>query len=204
AMKLSLYQLESHLRSPSAESSMTRAINLAPIYIVSGDEWVLKQDAMQLIRKAAKKNGIFERVRLTPENSQADSLYTALYSHSLLAEKCLLELDFRLQLPQKTTSEILFDYAKNPSPDQIILLDMPKLDAKITKTSWFSALDSNGMHIPVWPISRADLPKWIRERAQKYKLKINQDAANLLADYTEGNLAATLSGLEKIYLLQPQ
>jgi DNA polymerase III subunit delta len=200
-MKLALYQLESHLGLSSAESS--RAKNLALIYIISGDEWVLKQDAILLIRKAAKKNGILERVRLTPE-AQAESLYTALHSNSLLAEKRLLELDFRTQGPHKIASDILHEYAKKPSKDQIVLLDMAKLDAKTTKTSWFTALENAGIYISIWPISRAELPKWIRERAQKYKVKMNQDAANLLADYTEGNLASTLSALEKIYLLQPQ
>ena len=41
------------------------------------------------------------------------------------------------------------------------------------------------------------------QRAKRYKLQMNRDAANLLTDYVEGNLSAAVQALEKIYLLQP-
>lgn len=192
-MKLTQAQLEPHLSK-----------SLAAIYIVSGDEILLKQDVLQLIRKAAKQAGFNERIRITPEAGYDwEQLYSMLYSGSLLAEKRLFEFDFRDMTPNKVASAILQDYAKKPSPDNLLLIDISKVDDKIQKSAWYKALEGAGIAIPVWPIAREQLPQWISQRAKKYKLQINPDAAKLLADYVEGNLIAAAQALEKMYLLQP-
>lgn len=193
-MKLNHAQLEQHLSK-----------SLAAIYIVSGDEILLKQDALQLIRKAAKNAGFNERIRITPEAGYDwEQLYSVLYSNSLLAEKRLFEFDFRDITPNKAASAILQEYAKKPLNDNLILIDLSKVDDKIAKSAWYKALESAGMAIAVWPIAREQLPQWINQRAKKYKLQFNPDAAKLLADYVEGNLMAAAQALEKIYLLRPE
>lgn len=193
-MKITFFQLEPHL-----------AKELANIYIVSGDELLLKQDAINLIRQAAKQAGFTERVRLMPEAGYDwEQLYSVLYSASLLAEKNLVELDFRNIAPNKVASKILQEYAAKPAPDKLLLIDISKVDDKISKSAWYRALEKSGISIPIWPPARAQLPQWILQRAKKYKITMQQDAANLLADFIEGNLAAAAQVIEKIYLLKPQ
>ncbi|EKD71551.1 MAG: DNA polymerase III subunit delta, partial [uncultured bacterium] len=193
-MKLTYFQLEPHLTK-----------KLSPVYIVSGDEILLKQDAFLLIKKAAKANEFHERIRLTPEAGfDWEQLYSLLYSSSLLAEKRLIELDFRDILPNKTASDILKEYALRPSSDVILLIDLAKIDDKISRSSWYQALEKIGISVTIWPIPREQLPKWIIDRAKKYKLDIAQDAALLLTDYVEGNLVAAEQMIEKLYLLNPQ
>ena len=192
-MKLTYFQLESHLVK-----------NLDGIYVISGEELFLKQEAIQLIRKASKQAGFNERIRIAPEDNNEDALYTALNSSSLLAEKRLIEINFRDSLPNKTTSQILERYATSPSPDTILLIELGKLDTKITKNNWYAALEKKGIIITIWPISREALLQWIIQRAKKYKLSFEPEAVNLLADYTEGNLIAAAQAIEKIYLLKPE
>lgn len=192
-MKLTYFQLEQHL-----------AQQLAPIYIVSSDELILKQDAINLIRQAAKQAGFNERIRLMPEAGYDwEQLYAVLYSNSLLADKNLIELDFRNITPNKVASKILQEYAAKPLSDKILLIDISKVDDKISKSAWYKALEKAGMVIPIWPPQRNQLPQWIVQRAKKYKLVMLPDAANLLADFIEGNLAAAAQVIEKIYLLKP-
>lgn len=191
-MKLNLYQLEPHLKA-----------NLSPIYIVSGDEIMLKQDAINMIRKCAKQAGFSERIRITPEAGYDwESLHTTFYANSLLAEKRIIELDFRDNTPHKTAAKILEEYASKPVNDNVLLIDVSKVDDKIARSAWYKALEKNGVVITVWPIPREQLPQWITQRAQKYKLQINLNAANFLADYVEGNLVAAAQAIEKIYLLK--
>jgi DNA polymerase-3 subunit delta len=191
-MKLTLPQLEPHL-----------AKTLAPIYIVSSDDLIQKQEAISTIRKAVKKAQYEERIRLTPEAGfDWDQLYSLLYSQSLLAEKRLIELDFRDIGPNKVASTILKDYAEKPSPDTILLIDLGKLDDKISRSAWYKALEKMGMVIQIWPMTRDQLPTWIMQRARRYKLTIAPEAAALLADYVEGNLVAAAQALEKLYLLR--
>lgn len=193
-MKLTYFQLEPHL-----------AKNLASLYIVSGDELFLKQEAISLIRKAGKLAGFTERTRLTPvAGFDWDSLYTLLHARSLLAEKQIIELDFRDITPNKTASQILQDYAKNLSNDQLVIIDLSKVDDKIAKSAWYKALEKVGMVVTIWPLPREQLPGWILQRTKKYKLQMSADAANLLADFVEGNLIAAAQTIEKIYLLKPE
>lgn len=193
-MKITYFQLEPHLSK-----------QLCPVYIVSGEEILLKQDAINLIRKAAEKRDFSERIRLSPEAGfDWEQLYTLLYSSSLLAEKKILELDFRDSLPNKTASEILKDYAKKPSADVIIIIDLGKIDDKISRSAWYQTLEKLGISLTIWPIPREQLPKWIIDRAKKFKLDFTQDAALLLTDYIEGNLIAAAQTIEKLSLLNPQ
>ena len=106
--------------------------------------------------------------------------------------------------PNKTASKILEAYGENPVLDNLLLIDVGKIDDKIAKSAWYKSLEKIGMVVAIWPIAREQLPQWIIQRAKKYKLQINHDAANLLADYIEGNLVAAAQAIEKIYLLQPQ
>jgi DNA polymerase-3 subunit delta len=84
-----------------------------------------------------------------------------------------------------------------------LLIDIGKIDDKIAKSLWYKALESIGIVVTIWPISREQLPQWITQRAKKYKLAFEPHAANLLADYVEGNLIAAAQAIEKLYLLKP-
>ncbi len=191
-MKLSLAQLELHLKK-----------NISSIYIISGEEIILKRDAIMQIRKAAKLAGFHEykRVMLNAELDEKE-LYHALYANSLFEEKCLLELDLSHHTPTKAIGSLLQEYANNPSSNIVLLMNMEKIDEKIRKNSWYSTLEKNSISIAVWPIPREQLPVWIKNRAKKYRLQINEEAITLLADYVEGNLVAAQQAIEKLYLLQ--
>lgn len=192
-MKLTYFQLQAHLTK-----------QLASLYLISGEELLLKQDVMHMLRKAAKKAGFSERSRFSHDtHHDADQLYATLHAGSLFAEKRLIELDFCDHLPNKAIGKVLQEYVDHPAPDTVVLLEMGKIDSKIAKTSWYKALEKAGMVIALWPIPREQLPQWIQQRAQKYKLQFNRDAATLLVDYVEGNLVAAAQTIEKIYLLRP-
>lgn len=193
-MKLNAYQFEQQLEKP-----------LSPIYIISGDDILLKNDAIHLLRKKAKQAGFSERIRIVPEAGfDWESLYTILNANSLLAEKRIIEIDFRDHTPNKIAAPILESYANNPARDNLLIIDISKIDDKIAKSTWYKALEKAGIAVAIWPISREQLPQWIINRARKYKMQLPIDAANLLADYVEGNSAAAAQMLEKIYLLRPE
>lgn len=192
-MKLTYFQLEQQISK-----------QLAPAYIIGGDELLTRQDAANLIRKAAKNAGFNERIKLAPEAGfDWEQLFSILHSGSLLAEKRLIELDFTSALPNKAAAAILTDYAERPSQDVLLLITTGKIDDKMTKSAWYKAIDKIGASVPIWPVTRDQLPQWIATRAKRYKLQLQQDAVNLLADFVEGNLSAAAQAIEKLYLLRP-
>jgi DNA polymerase-3 subunit delta len=190
-MKLSYFQLPPHLKN-----------KLLPVYVVSGEEELLKDDAIQLIRQSAKNAGMSERTRLTPESaSDWEDLYPSLFATSLLADKRLIELDMRHSTPNKSAATLLCDYIKQPSADQILIINIGKADAKISKNPWYIAAEKTGALVTIWPVPRDQLPKWVIERAKRHNITLTSDAANVLSDFCEGNLASAAQAIEKLVLL---
>lgn len=193
-MKLTYFQLETQL-----------AKSLLPVYLISGDEPFLKQDAISQIRKAAKAKQFTERTRVILQSGYDESqLYNLLHSNSFLAEKRLFEIDCNDTLPNKDIAHILEEYATNPNPDMLLLFSMNKADAKVTKANWFKVYETLGAHVAIWPLNAEQLPQWLNHRARKYKLTFKPAAMQLLCDYVAGNLTAAAQALEKLYLLRAE
>lgn len=190
-MKLSYYQLPPHLKSKRL-----------PVYMISGEDELQKEDAILLIRESAKKAGFTERSRFSPDSANDwDDLYPFLFTTSMLAENRILELDLRNATPNKAASTLLCDYLKNPAPDQLLLINIGKADAKISKSAWYVTIEKIGAIVTIWPVPRDQLPKWIIDRAKKSNVTLTSDAANILSDFCEGNLASAAQAIEKLALL---
>jgi DNA polymerase-3 subunit delta len=192
-MKLPFQQLEQHLSK-----------NLAPIYLVSTDELLLAQEAVDLIRAAARKAGYSERVSLTvePKSDWGKLLYAEAHSLSLFASQRIVELNLANAKPNPATSKILQDISKHPLANTLLIIRSNKFDSKTEQTAWYKALDKAGVSVQIWPITLEQLPGWISQRAKKLKLTITPSAAKLLAEQVEGNLLAASQELEKLSLLQ--
>jgi DNA polymerase III subunit delta len=192
-MKLPYQQLETHLKK-----------NLAAIYLLSGDEHLLLQEALDLIRLKAKQEGYSERVTLNidPGADWGKLLYSESHSLSLFATKRLIELHLAGSKPNAANSKILQDMAKQPLLDSVLIITMNKLDSKAEQSAWYKALDKSGITIPIWPITTDQLPHWLAQRAKKANLSLTTEAATLLASQMEGNLLAAAQEIDKLALLQ--
>lgn len=175
---------------------------LGPIYLVSGDEPLLTQEASDAIRVAARKQGFSERELYHCDTSfDWGQLLTAANSMSLFAEKKIIELRMPTGKPGDKGGKILQEYAQSPSPDNLLLIVTGKLDGGTQKSKWFKAIEDAGQHIQVWPITAAQLPRWIGQRLQHAGLNVEASAIDLLASRIEGNLLAAVQEIEKLKLL---
>lgn len=192
-MKLPFPQLEQHVTK-----------KLAPLYLISGDETLLVQEAADIIRQAANQAGFAERVRITVDTGTdwGNHLFSNSQSLSLFASKRLLDVDLTNAKLTAANTKILQEVAEQLSDDTILLIRTHKLDSKTEKSAWFQTLDKVGVTIPIWPIPIEQLPQWIMQRAKKLGLTIAKPAADMLASQVEGNLLAASQELEKLSLLQ--
>jgi DNA polymerase III subunit delta len=65
----------------------------------------------------------------------------------------------------------------------------------------FKAIEDAGVHIQVWPVTVAQLPRWIGQRLQQAGLSADGNAIDLLVSRIEGNLLAAAQEIEKLKLL---
>lgn len=177
---------------------------LAPIYLVSGDEPLLIQEACDTIRRAARAAGFSERdLYHCDANFDWGQVLTAANSLSLFSEQKIIELRLTTGKPGDKGGKVLQEYAQSPAPDNLLLIVANKLDGASQKSKWFKAIDDAGAHVQVWPISATQLPRWIGQRLQQAGLRADSSAIDLLASRIEGNLLAAAQEIEKLKLLAP-
>ncbi|MYM64653.1 DNA polymerase III subunit delta [Pseudomaricurvus sp. HS19] len=175
---------------------------LAPVYLVCGDEPLLAQETCDQIRQQARANGFSERELYHADAGfDWEGLLTAANSLSLFAERKILELRIDNGKPGDKGSKALLEYCSNPSEDNLLLVVTPKLDGSAQRSKWFKAIESCGDVVQIWPIAGPQLPRWIEQRIQQAGLRADRHAVELLAARTEGNLLAAVQEIEKLKLL---
>ena len=192
-MKLNHAQLGKHLQGA-----------LAPVYVLSGDEHLLCQEAADSIRASARAQGFSEREVFDVDKSfDWGLLYQAGASLSLFAEKRVIELRINSGKPGDQGASALLEYLSRPPEDTLLLISLPKLDGSTQKTKWAKALIDNpaSQFVQIWPVEAGQLPQWIRQRLAQAGLSASQEAVELIAARVEGNLLAAAQEIEKLKLL---
>jgi DNA polymerase III subunit delta len=193
-MRLRPEQLSAHLTQ-----------GLAPLYVVHGDEPLLAIEAGDAIRAAARAAGCEEREVLVVEPGfKWDAFSAASRNLGLFGTRKLVDLRIPGGKPGVEGARVLEDCAANPTPDTTILITLPRLDRATSSSSWFAALEQGGITLEVFPLERADLPRWIASRLERQRQRASAETLQFLADTTEGNLLAARQELEKIGLLLPE
>ncbi len=174
---------------------------LRPVYLVSGDEPLLIEEAADAIRAAARAAGYTERNVFFVERGFAwDELTHATQSLSLFAQRRLVELRMPSGKPDKGAAQ-LAQLAADPPPDVLCLVIAGKLDKKASDAAWVQAFASHGAWVTIWPVSAAQLPAWLAARARRAGAVLDPAAAQLIADRVEGNLLAANQEIDKLALL---
>ncbi|BFM17260.1 DNA polymerase III subunit delta [Maricurvus nonylphenolicus] len=173
---------------------------LAPVYLVCGEEPLLVQESCDTIRKAVKSAGFNEHERYHNEPGfDWEHLLTSANSMSLFAERKLLEIRIENGKPGDKGNKALQAYCEAPSEDNVLLVVCPSKPDQRSK--WFKSLEKIGAVVQVWPITAQQLPRWIEQRLNQAGLNAERAAVELLASRVEGNLLAAVQEIEKLKLL---
>jgi DNA polymerase-3 subunit delta len=190
-MKIYPDRLESNLKE-----------EIKPIYIVSGDEPLLKQEACDSIRLALRQRGYTERELFHVDGSfdWQQILYSA-SSMSLFAEKKLIEVRMPTPKPGDKGAAVFKSYVDNIPEQTVMLIITGRLERATQQTKWFKALDSVAGSVQVWPIEVNQLPGWLNNRIAKKGMSADREAILALVEKVEGNLLAALQEIERIRLI---
>lgn len=190
-MKLPANRLDGHLRE-----------KLRPCYLVSGDDPLLVQEALDSLRETARKQG-FESRDLHVQLAGFDwsVLSSAANELSLFASRRIIELRLPTGKPGREGSAAIAELAAQAGDDLLFIVQAPRLDRSSANAKWVKALDSEGVHVQVWPVDARELPRWIAGRMQHAGLEPEREAVRVVADRVEGNLLAASQEVEKLRLL---
>jgi DNA polymerase III subunit delta len=193
-MQLRPAQLASHL-----------ARGLERLYVVHGDETLLALETGDQIRAAARAAGFDQReIFVADAGFKWDAFAAAQRNLGLFGERKLVDLALPSGKPGTEGARVLETYASNLSDDTIALITLPRLDRAAQSSAWFEALESAGVSIAVYPVERAELPRWLAERLSRQRQRVSDETLQFLADATEGNLLAAKQEIDKLGLLLPE
>ena len=190
-MKISANQLNSHLKN-----------SLLPCYLVTGDESLLVQETLDLIRAAARAQGFGSReLYIASTGFDWSDLRSAAGNLSLFAEKRIVELRLPTGKPGVKGGATICEITAQAGDDLLFVVSAPKLDRSGASSSWAKALEAAGGHTQLWPVALRELPAWVNARMKRAGLQPERDAVRMIADRVEGNLLAAQQEIEKLRLL---
>ncbi len=177
---------------------------LAAVYLLAGEEPLLLQEAADAIRARARAEGFTERDVLHVEaHFDWDQLHAVGENLSLFSSRRILEVRLGDKSPGVEGSKALKEWLAKPSPDTLLILHAGALDKGSRESVWFAAFEKHGVAVYAWPVKLEELSRWIEDRLRGTGLRATDDAIELLAARTEGNLLACAQEIEKLKLLCP-
>jgi DNA polymerase-3 subunit delta len=190
-LKIQANQLSSHLLK-----------SLAPCYLVTGDEFLLVDEALDTIRSAARKRGFTSReLHVATTGFDWNGLTASTGNYSLFAEQRIVELRLPTGKPGAAGSAAIIELVEQSGPELLFIVTGPKLDKSGGASKWAKSIEQKGVSLPLWPIGVRELPGWIANRMRAAGLQPDRDAVTLIADRVEGNLLAARQEIEKLRLI---
>lgn len=188
------------LKAEQLEAALNK--NLAPVYLIAGDEPLQLGEAADAVRRAAKKAEFENREVLTADaHFEWASLGESADSFSIFADKKIIDLRLPSGKPGAEGSKALTEYCSRLPEDTLLLITSGKLDSASLKSKWAQALDKAGVIIQIWTPSGQDLINWLQKRMATKGLSSDREGLRLLAGRVEGNLLAAAQEIEKLFVL---
>lgn len=177
---------------------------LSSAYLIHGEEELLRIEALDAIRSAARSQQYNEREVINIETGfDWASLLSSVHSVGLFADKKLLEIHIPSGKPGKEGAAVLQQLAEQLPENTCLLLILPKLERLQTQSKWFSSWAKNAQIFEAKSINQNALPQWIKNRLAAQNLNIDNDALALFAEKVEGNLLAAKQEIDKLALIHP-
>lgn len=174
------------------------------LYLFFGQEHLLINESLSLLRKKANKEGFTDRLRFDTDISfNWDNLIQEVNSPLLFSSKRIIECHF-INNPNIKAQNIITDISNNVPNHVLLIFVAANLTKAQQNNKWLKTIDKNGIVMQYYEIQHHNLVNWINSRIQNLGLNSNTDLANIIAYYTEGNLLASNQELEKLKLTYPE
>jgi DNA polymerase-3 subunit delta len=170
-----------------------------PVYLLASGEVLLTRDWLDDARRALRDGGFEDVLTL-----QADSGFDW---QGLLDEGDMMSLfsssKCRVVIlpngkPGQQGSKVIQQLCEDPVEGNVYIFVTPPLDRQQRNASWCKAIHANGEIVEIKPVYDNQLPDWLMQRARGKGIGIDVQAAQFLAQCTEGNLLAADQELEKL------
>ncbi|TAN09030.1 MAG: DNA polymerase III subunit delta [Rhodanobacteraceae bacterium] len=171
---------------------------LAPVYLLAGDEPLQLLEAGDALRARARTLGFTEREVLDVEaHFDWDNLARSGANLSLFASRRLIELRLPTGKPDRDGAAAITGWCKAPAPDTVLFISAMQWSKK-HEAAWVKAVERAGRYVWLRAPRVDQLPAWIQARMRAKGFAPTDDAVALLAARAEGNLLAIAQEIDKL------
>lgn len=175
-----------------------------PIYLIFGNEPLLRIESQDLIWQHLQKQGFEEKYHYTLDSSlNWDELFQQAQAFGLFSSKQVFVLEIPESGINASVQKPLTQLLSMQHSDLCLVFVSTKFNRAMENTKWFKALHETGLLILCNTPDLKYLPNFVRQRCQQLKLKADQETIQMLAQWHEGNLLALKQSLDKLALLYP-
>ena len=189
------------MRLTSKELPAALDRGLAPLYLLSGAEPLLLDEAVDRVRSAARDAGFSERsLHVADARFKWSELHADACSQSLFASRRLVEVRLATGKPGARGAKVLRQLAAAPPADTLIMVVAGALDRSARRSAWVRDIGNAGAWIDAPLLSAREQRAWISSRLAAEGFRPDQSAVALLAERTEGNLLSARQQIDKLAL----
>lgn len=167
-----------------------------PLYFFYGDEALLIDEAVKLVRERALSAGLsdFNHSAVNAREVSAGELLNLANTMPMLGGRRFVRVkDF--QAYSTKDLEQLADYAASPNPQTTVVITGEKADVR---RKFFKLIkQAGGLHKFTRPYQNK-IPEWVAERAREMGLTIRREAAQLLGEVVGNDLLALHQTLDQL------
>lgn len=172
---------------------------LASLYLIVGEEWLLRDEAVSAIRAAVlgpdeANVGAFNCDVVYGDETDASEIFTLCSNLPMFAARRLVVVRDAGDLRAKE-AERLLPYLEAPVETTCLVLTGKKVDGRV---KFFQALKKVAVTVDCEPLDARALPAWIREQAAALGLSLDEPGQVLLQEASGGDLGVLRREMEKL------
>lgn len=191
------------MKAIDLSSSIARS-GLAPLYLITGDEDLLRDEALAVIRAAAaRESGGLEGFNddlLYGDESEGSEILVRAQEIPVFASRRLVVVRAADKLSARE-GEVLLEYLRQPCESTTLVFVAPKLDLRMR---FGKTLKETAVVVECTVPFAAQLGAWIRSEAARVGVQLDQEARHLLEDIGGESLYRVRQELEKLAAYVPQ
>lgn len=184
-----------------APTALLQSLNkLAPYYLLTGNDFLLVDEAKREIISVAKQEQFNEKKEFTINKDDIwNEIFDEVTTLSLFSQRKIIILNFG-DKPNASQLKQLTKVCENLHSDVLLILWMPKFNKLSEKENWFSFLQEKLIVVNCYPLEGEKLFSWINWKAKQFSLELETNVVKLLNYNYEGNLMAIKQILEILAL----
>jgi DNA polymerase-3 subunit delta len=188
--------------TPYEAIQQARAGQLLPVYVIAGEERLVRDEVVAEIRKAALDGGAaaFNEDKFTAGEADVESIVTAALTVPMMAKRrfVLVRGAERWDGPEASAPfDRLTEYAANPVPSTCLVVVATKIDGR---RKLVLAARKQGFFVACDPLDARSLVPWIVERTRLKGHAIERELAELLAALAGPDLSSLDDAIERLTL----